>query len=262
MIVKTYPNPSTKYHETVCTAGITSEGEWIRLYPVQFRYLKPEQKFEKYTWIEIEAKKNISDKRPESFKANIETLKVLRKLDPQKDLKERKNIILPLCQPSLDFIQQRYKESKLSLGLFKPKKVHDMHIVPCSKEWTPKEQAILDQGSLLDVEMKSLEKVPWEFSLQFDCDDENCIHHKLSIRDWELYQAFRNFRRTYKSEHEALIKLKDKYLDFFNNPNRDSYLIVGTVNRWPTFIIIGIFTYINKKENSQNDKYEQLSLFI
>ena len=31
---KTHPLPSTKYRETVCTAGITEAGEWVRLYPV------------------------------------------------------------------------------------------------------------------------------------------------------------------------------------------------------------------------------------
>jgi hypothetical protein len=38
--VKTYPNPSSKYEETVCVAGIQldrGQPEWIRLYPVRFR---------------------------------------------------------------------------------------------------------------------------------------------------------------------------------------------------------------------------------
>ena len=37
--VKTYPTLSKKYHELVCTAGVNTEGEWRRLYPVQFRQL-------------------------------------------------------------------------------------------------------------------------------------------------------------------------------------------------------------------------------
>ena len=32
--VMTYPHPSTKYDEVVCTAGISAQGEWVRLYPV------------------------------------------------------------------------------------------------------------------------------------------------------------------------------------------------------------------------------------
>ena len=78
MIVKTYPTPSEKYQETVCTAGITESGEWVRLYPIQFRHLKAEQKFKKYTWIEIETKKNPQDLRPESYKVNSDSIKILR----------------------------------------------------------------------------------------------------------------------------------------------------------------------------------------
>lgn len=36
--VLTYPHPSAKYKELVCTAGVTAAGEWIRLYPVDYRY--------------------------------------------------------------------------------------------------------------------------------------------------------------------------------------------------------------------------------
>ena len=35
--VKTYSIPSTKYDELVCTAGVTEDGELIRLYPINFR---------------------------------------------------------------------------------------------------------------------------------------------------------------------------------------------------------------------------------
>lgn len=32
VLVKAYPEPSKKYGSSVCTAGITKEGEWIRIY--------------------------------------------------------------------------------------------------------------------------------------------------------------------------------------------------------------------------------------
>lgn len=36
--VKAYPNPSRKYGETVCYAGVDlSTGEWIRLFPIPFK---------------------------------------------------------------------------------------------------------------------------------------------------------------------------------------------------------------------------------
>ena len=55
--VKTYPKPSRSYTELVCTAGITESGDWIRIYPIPFRFLKSNKKFSKYQWVEIDLQK-------------------------------------------------------------------------------------------------------------------------------------------------------------------------------------------------------------
>lgn len=34
VVTKAYPEPSTRHGTVACTAGITDEGEWIRLYPI------------------------------------------------------------------------------------------------------------------------------------------------------------------------------------------------------------------------------------
>ena len=46
--VMTYPHPSAQYKEIVCTAGVTEAGEWVRLYPIDYRYRPEAQKFHKY----------------------------------------------------------------------------------------------------------------------------------------------------------------------------------------------------------------------
>ncbi|MBP9581870.1 MAG: hypothetical protein KBE38_06915, partial [Ignavibacterium sp.] len=66
--VKAYPAISKKYNETVCTAGITEEGRWIRIYPIPFRQLDYNNQFRKYEWIELDLEKNPSDFRPESYR--------------------------------------------------------------------------------------------------------------------------------------------------------------------------------------------------
>ena len=67
--IKTYPQPSEKYVEIVCTAGICEDGSFIRLYPFPFRNLEEHSKFEKFRWIEVDVVKNANDPRPESYKA-------------------------------------------------------------------------------------------------------------------------------------------------------------------------------------------------
>ena len=66
--VKTYPDYSTKYTETVCTAGILADSrKLIRLYPVRYRYLDGKNRFKKYQWIKAKVKKATFDNRPESY---------------------------------------------------------------------------------------------------------------------------------------------------------------------------------------------------
>lgn len=66
LTVKAYPSISKKHQEASCMAGITAQGEWIRLYPVPFRDLADEQKFRKYSWIEAKIRKS-KDFRKESY---------------------------------------------------------------------------------------------------------------------------------------------------------------------------------------------------
>lgn len=65
--VKTYPTLSTKYGETVCTAGIREDGTWVRIYPVPFRRLHEKERYRKYDWLECQLVRRSSDPRPESF---------------------------------------------------------------------------------------------------------------------------------------------------------------------------------------------------
>ncbi len=61
ILVKTYPTLSTKYGETVCTAGIREDGSWIRLYPVPFRRLDQEEQYKKFDWIECHVIRRLDD---------------------------------------------------------------------------------------------------------------------------------------------------------------------------------------------------------
>jgi hypothetical protein len=54
--VKTYPNPSETYGETVCVAGVRLDRghpEWIRLYPVKFRNEDFDKQFKKYEILRV-----------------------------------------------------------------------------------------------------------------------------------------------------------------------------------------------------------------
>ena len=79
--VKTYPIPSGKYDELVCTAGVTESGDFVRLYPINFRDLPFNQQYKKYQWIEVMAEKHRGrDVRRESYRPDSDTIQIIGEL--------------------------------------------------------------------------------------------------------------------------------------------------------------------------------------
>ena len=124
--VKTYPNLSRKYRETVCVAGINEKGEWRRLFPIPFRQLPFTKKFKRYDWIEVEttkAKEKLM--RKESYHVDPDTIKIIGHIDTKNKWSERNKIILPLTIKSIEEFNKLIKQDKTSLAIIKPKEMLD-----------------------------------------------------------------------------------------------------------------------------------------
>ncbi|BAZ18903.1 hypothetical protein NIES4071_107880 (plasmid) [Calothrix sp. NIES-4071] len=241
---KTYPSISTKYRETVCTAGVLlSDDEkplqWIRIYPIPFRYMDFDQRYPRWSIIEADIERNDKDYREESFRINPNTIKIVRKIGTLNNWHERKSLLLPL---KFDSIKQ-IKEQNKSLGIIKPLSIKKYYSKPTEREWAPKQQAVLDQLDLFE-ESVELEKIPYQFGYEFT--DEAGDKHKYSISDWEIMQLYRNCRNNSKAksieakEQESLDKVKQKLENFA--VNNDLHFIVGNLkNHKNSFMIIGLF---------------------
>src|ERR1039457_4035592 len=75
--VKAAPNPSERYGETVCVAGIRLDPEssgWVRLYPINFRELDDDSSFKKYDIVSVDARPSRGDPRGESWRPQMTTL--------------------------------------------------------------------------------------------------------------------------------------------------------------------------------------------
>jgi len=185
--VKAYPNPSRKYGETICVAGIDIDAQkWIRLYPIPFRDLDEDKKFKKYTIIEVKATKAIDDKRPESYKVDAGSIRQIDYLDTKDKWERRKEIVLPTADKSFCDIQRQNLSTKKSLGVFKPKNVDFLYCSAKPKDEKARESCYA-QLSFFDKKKKTIEAIPYEFRYQFFCDDESsCPGHNLMIIDWEI----------------------------------------------------------------------------
>lgn len=245
VLVKAYPQPSMKYTESVCVAGLrvdTPEPEWIRLYPVPFRLMPHEQQFEKYDIIRLRVRRPTSgDKRPESFTPIRDSIEKLGHLDTRDGWANRLPYVEQVRVASMCELQRRQREDGTSLGVFRPAEFKKFEITPDSGEWDVARQAMLGQGNLLAPAPKSpLEKIPVALHFSFRCDDPTCNGHRMSTIDWEFGESYR--KTAGRPEQERLELLMSKWRDVVCGPTRDTHFFAGTLaKRQNQFVIIGIF---------------------
>lgn len=256
--VKTYPNPSASYVETVCTAGIVENEGWIRLYPVPYRVSSglKDKRFKKYQWITVDVVKRSSpDNRPESHSPQNGTLEMGDFIQPKSDL--RKEIIFNHTQTytKLKEIIALAADNKISLATFKPTEILKFYYKPCKeKTWTKEEQAKLDKeisaGDFFlteQISRSNLTKVPFVFKFKFK--DADGKESNMMIEDWEVGALFWNAKKIgdpdERTDEEAAQIVIDKYNKIC--AEQDCYFFLGTTNKFHNmgapnpFVIIGFF---------------------
>lgn len=242
---KTYPSISTKYRETVCTAGILLDDnekpeQWIRIYPIRYRQLDFDRRYPRWSIISADIERNDKDHREESYRINDSSIEIVRKIDTKRNWEERKSLVLPLEFKSI----RQIKEQGKSLGIIKPEAIKKYYFKPTTREWKARHQVILDQGDLFEPAIE-LEKIPYKFGYEYLSKDGDI--HRQSISDWEIQQLYRNCRNAStettleEKEKEALEKVRQKLEDEFLT-KKDLYFIVGNLKQHKnSFMIIGLF---------------------
>lgn len=199
--VKAYPNPSKKYGETVCVAGIDlGTKKWIRLYPIPFRDLETDKRFKKYSIIEVRAFKATDDTRPESYKVDADSIKVLDWYDTKDGWEKRKQQVLPTVARSLCDILRESAQSGVSLGVFKPHSISFTHKKVKLQDHAKRKDCYAQPG-FFKPRKAPIEEIPFDFRYQFRCSGhDECNAHDLLIIDWEINQSFRMWRHSYRDE--------------------------------------------------------------
>jgi hypothetical protein len=240
----TYPHPSESHQELVCTAGITDDGEWVRLYPIDYRYRPRNQQFQKYQWIEIElaAKGAKNDSRRESRQPNLQSIRLLGEPLPSKDgWRARREVIDRMPVNTMLELKTLYETDKTSLGIVRPSEIIDLKVEPVERTWKPQWQATLDQFSLFGNSPKRLEKLPYKFSYVFRCEDTGEKPHTAMIEDWELGVLYRKEVERLADEQAAVSSVKRKFLDEMCRSSRDTRFFVGTTFPFNSWVVIGVF---------------------
>lgn len=254
--VKTYPNLSTSYIETVCTAGIREDGSWIRLYPVPFRGMEETQQYKKFSWIECDVVKNPKDWRPESFRPiDISQLKTVEEITTSSTgWRDRMHYVnKSIITTNMEELITKAKQKQISLATFKPSKVIDFYWQhdhePINESKLQKIRNKMQQPELFDESSwngtKSLvQKIPFRFYYHFE--DDKGKPRNIQVLDWEVGALYWNcLKNSGNDVEDSLQKVRQKYYDDFIRS--DLHFFLGTTlehhlkspNPWQ---IIGVFT--------------------
>jgi hypothetical protein len=262
VLVKASPQPSRQYGDTVCVAGVEIDcdiPQWIRLYPVPFRYLEGELQFKKYDVISVRTRDAGADKRRESKKIDAGSIKIEEHID---GWKKRAMTIPPFEDPSMCQLidQARVDINAQSLAAVRPAVVHGLEFSP-HPGWTSEQrdrlEAYRNQGDLFrEAPIGSLDPPQLVVQLSYDCLSEACPGHEQRIIDWELTALQRRYRGRPAEELEKAITRNFRSVPF--GDDRDPLIFVGNqeaIQRRASFTVLGL--YYPKK----SDVWQSATLF-
>lgn len=253
--VKTYPTLSTKYGETVCTAGVKEDGTWVRIYPVPFRRLGESEQYRKFDWVECQLVRRKADPRPESFRpVDPRDLTPIAHIDTSDKWRERRRLLLQTARvyDRLDELIEGAKSNEVSLAVFKPTKITDFIWENEDRDWSKEKllqmRALHGQLDLFEDNnwrntFQLIPKLPYSFSYRFE--DASGRSSELQVLDWEVGALYWNcLKLTQGDEPTALAKVRSKYFDTFLKT--DLHFFLGTTQQFHQFapnpwVIIGVF---------------------
>jgi hypothetical protein len=260
--VMTYPHPSRGYQELVCTAGITKSGDWVRLYPIDYRYRPRHQQFRKYQWIEVGLRPRGAgnDSRKESREPDLGSIRILSEpLNTKHEWAARRAIIDAMPHYTRNELVRLHELDRTSLGIVRPSRVLDLKIEPADPEWKPEWQAMFSQLRLFGPPHKPLQKIPYKFSYVFECED-SVKPHSAMIEDWELGMLFLHEMDRLGSANAAAESVRSKFLGELCRHDKDTRLFMGTVFPYNTWVVIGVFWPPKLNLSSANPKQGALPL--
>jgi hypothetical protein len=241
ILCKTYPSPSEKYTETSCVAGLEENGNLIRLFPVPFRLIRDDVQFKKWQWISAQIYRAKDDRRPESHKIYVDTIKLLGDpLPTSKAWQARREALSDI--PIFDDFAALEAARELkgpTLGIVRPRQIVSLEITPTtSADWTDAELKKLvksqQQAGLFDdsdaKSLSTLRKLPFSFHYRYQCDADGIItEYRHKIADWEAGALFWNCRQRYRDAWEKPFREKlENQL-----PSTDLMFLMGTIHRFP-----------------------------
>lgn len=235
VLVKAFPQPSQAYEETVCCAGLTHDGQFVRLFPIRFRHLPKDRQFSRWDILEYEADRPRTDSRPESRHVNEDTIRIVQR---SADMNETQRVSLwaPHVSNSMAQLKDANIQEERSLGIIRPDPgTLRFRAKPLPPAEGASRHAEFKQVSMIEGEFLPEIFVDYEFSYHFTCAGAK---HAMIIHDWEVQAAYFHWKRKYGADN-ALTHLRARYEKEL--PGQNLHFVMGTMaGHRRTFIIIGL----------------------
>lgn len=242
ILVKALPQPSSRYGETVCCAGVTLDRQWKRLYPVRFRHLGGKSAFKRWDLVTYSYGRPKSDIRAESCHVHEESIHV----DGELEEKARVRLLSPLIVASAEDAMSRGQ----SLALIRPRNTRF--------KWKAKspgviaaERAAFDRAArqigMFDARLAAIEPTPYHFSFSFE---DGSGKHTYQCGDWEAHTMF--WRESQRTSAARALQWMD---DIFNvqYPRDGMVFAIGNQAKRPrTWQLLGV---IRLSEERQGDLF-------
>jgi hypothetical protein len=246
--VKAAPNPSERYGETVCVAGIRLDLEhsgWVRLYPINFRELESESRFKKYDIVTVEARPSPADSRAESWRPRMDTLTTQGNLG---SWKRRRPYIVDHVSDSMCGLLAAVRDNPpaRSLAAIRPQRVLGLDIEP-HPGWTRDEQAKID-NYVSQLELPGMGRAPktaleaprFKGWYKYRCASVLCKGHRQGIYDWEWVALQRHLAD--RDDASAMRELRTRFLDQICSPQNDLMFYVGNqAKHQQSFMVLGAY---------------------
>jgi len=248
--VKTSPEPSEKYFDTVCVAAIRIDGgrrEWVRLYPIQFRHLAKDERFRKYELLRLYVRPPTSDDRHESH--SPDQSRIVR-LEHLANWTEKASILDEVPRTTTCELQTaaRINPSAPSLGMVD---VRDVGTLTFSDHpgWTTEQRHKLEAVYFLPETDLFGQRThppprlqPPRFIVRYSyrCDSARCKGHHAQLLDWELTALQARFH----SDADIKSAVTRNFYDIPTGSDRLLSFYVGNffaVQKRAVFSILGIY---------------------
>ncbi len=246
---KTYPSVSTKYIETVCTGGVQPNGDFVRLYPIPYRFMNSNEKYRRWEVVRVHAYRDDRDTRPESW--HFEPGSTIQSIDYISTDGRRWDWMKKAVHESTTAMEAK----GLTNGCVEIEPI-DFYWEPDEKEWTPAQFNVIQQGMLFATanEMKSLaERIPWQYRLKYR-ERSTGIEGDRKVLQWSLYQGFRRERKDASSDEFALLAVAERVRKRLFDPARTVFAILGTHSlsrNWMISAIYDLPTEVIKNERKR-----------